>query len=114
MLLGEKHFSSNSVLGDKNHDQISKIMAPHAAHIITVTPPNNERALNATDLAAEVSKYHSMVSCASSLEEALEMAYLLSDPESVIVAFGSLSFLGEIKTLVEGRLVYLRKKETRI
>ena len=102
------------VLADKNYEAIAKIMSPHAAHVITVTPPNNQRALPAQELASCVSKYHSMVSVADSLTEALEMAYLLADKESVILTFGSLSFLGEIRQLVESRGTILKKKETKI
>ena len=46
-------------------------------------------------------KYHQRVSAADSLEEAVEMAYLLADKQSVIIAFGSLSFLGKIKEIVK-------------
>ncbi len=99
------------VLGDKNYPAIAEIMGPHAAHIITVTPPDNPRALPAQELADTVSRYNRMVSVAGSLEEALEMAYLLADKDSVILAFGSLSFLGEIRRLVDSKSVYLKKKQ---
>lgn len=102
------------VFADKDYDTISKIMAPHAAHVITITPPNNARALPAEELAVTVSKYQPMVSAASSITEALEMAYLLADNDSVIISFGSLSFLGEISRLVAERGTTLRRKETRI
>lgn len=101
------------MFADKDVDKVCEIMAHHAAHIITVTPPN-PRALPATELAAVVNKYHKMVSASSSLMEALEMAYLLAEKDSVIIAFGSLSFLGEIRSLVDSRGMNLRKKETRI
>lgn len=102
------------VLADKNYDAISKIMAPYASHIITVTPPDNPRALPAADLAANVSKYNSMVTTASSVTEALEMAYLLASDDAAIIAFGSLSYLGEIVRQVECRGKTLRKRETKI
>lgn len=102
------------VLADKNYEEIAKIMSHHAAHIITVTPPNNARALPATELANTLTKYHSMVSAASSIIEALEMAYLLADEESAIVAFGSLSFLGELSVQASSRSIVLRKKGTKI
>jgi len=102
------------VLADKDYDKICSIMAPHAAHVITLTPPDNPRALSATDLANTMSKYNSMVTAAGSITEALEIAYLIADPDSVIVAFGSLSYLGELRRMVECKGVLLRKKETRI
>lgn len=102
------------VLADKNYEEICRIMAPHAAHVITVTPPNNPRALSAQELAQTMSKYNSMVTCAGSVTEALEIAYLIADSDSIILAFGSLSYLGELKKQVELKAVNLRKKETRI
>ena len=44
-------------------------------------------------------------------DEALEMAYLLADKDSVIIAFGSLSFLGSIRSLVDSRGTALKKKQ---
>ena len=102
------------VLADKNYDAVVKYMAPHGAHVITITPPDNPRALPALTLAETVKKYNNMVSVAGSITEALEMAYLLADDQSVIIAFGSLSFLGEMRRQVESRGVVLRKKETKI
>ncbi len=98
------------VLGDKNYPAIAEYMAPHAAHVITLTP-DNPRALPAQELAETVKKYNDMVSVATSPDEALEMAYLLADKDSVIIAFGSLSFLGSIRNLVDSRGAALKKKQ---
>ena len=38
-----------------------------------------------------------------SLQDAVEVAYKKAKPEDVIIAFGSLSFLGEISELVKKR-----------
>lgn len=40
---------------------------------------------------------------ADSLEEAVEMAYLLAKPEDVILCFGSLSYLGRMTDIVKRR-----------
>lgn len=98
------------VLGDKNYPAIAEYMAPHAAHVITLTP-DNPRALPAQELAETVKKYNEMVSVATSPDEALEMAYLLADKDSVIIAFGSLTFLGTVRSLVDSRGAALRKKQ---
>ena len=102
------------VLADKNYPAISQIMAPYATNIITVTPPDNPRALSAVQLAETVRKYNENVSSADSLEEALEMAYLLANKDSVIIVFGSLSFLGEMKSIVEAKESYLVKKQMKV
>ena len=76
-----------------------------AEQIITVTPPVCERALHAYELAQAVSAYHDSVTVADSVQEAVEIAYLLAgqDKETVIIAFGSLSYLGELIHIVEHR-----------
>lgn len=102
------------VLGDKNYPAIAQVMAPHASQIITVAPPDNPRALPAVQLAETVKKYNENVSTATSVEEALEMAYLLSDKDSVILAFGSLSFLGRLRKAADSRSAYLIKKQMKI
>ena len=44
-----------------------------------------------------------MVTVADSVEEAVELAYLLADKETVIIAFGSLAYLGDCIYTVEHR-----------
>ena len=41
------------------------------------------------------------MTAADSLEEAVEMSYLLADKDSVILAFGSLSYLGQIMDIID-------------
>ena len=43
------------------------------------------------------------MTAADSLEEAVEMARLLADADSVIVAFGSLSYLGKLSEIVSDK-----------
>lgn len=91
------------ILRDKEYDKIIRETYELAEHIITVTPPGNPRAMQAYELAKEVRRYHAGVTAADSLEEAVELSYLLSDKESVIIAFGSLSYLGELTGIIENR-----------
>ncbi|MDE7197483.1 MAG: bifunctional folylpolyglutamate synthase/dihydrofolate synthase, partial [Lachnospiraceae bacterium] len=76
-----------------------------ASHIITVTPPAGDRALPALDLAQTAREYHSAVTAADCVQEAVEIAYLLTgkDKDAVIIAFGSLSYLGELMDIVAHR-----------
>ena len=87
------------MLKDKEYEKVAEITYPYADQIITVTPPENKRALSAMDLAAAVSAYHPRVTTAGSVEEAVEMAYLLAGKEDVILCFGSLSFLGRVRDI---------------
>lgn len=91
------------VLKDKEVEKIVQNTFRYAEHIITVASPGNPRALPAYDLAQVVSEYHSSVTVADSVEEAVEIAYLLADRDGVIIAFGSLSYLGRLTEVVKIR-----------
>ena len=84
------------VLRDKEYDKIIALTHKYADHIITVTSPGNPRSLSAYELAQEVAKVHPKVTAVDSLEEAVEMSHLLAGSEGVIIAFGSLSYLGRL------------------
>ena len=84
------------ILRDKEYEKVIAETYAYADQIITVTSPNNPRALHALDLAQTVREYHPNVTAAGSLEEAVEMAYLLAGKDDVIISFGSLSYLGEM------------------
>lgn len=91
------------VFRDKEYEKV--IAATHrlADQIITVAAPGNPRALPAYELAQAVAGYHPDVTAVDSLEEAVEMSYLLADKGDVIVAFGSLAFLGRLMDIVAAR-----------
>lgn len=93
------------VLADKEYDKIIRNTFFLAEHIITVTPPDNDRALGGYELAQTAREYHGSVTVADSLQEAVEMAYLLTgyDRKAVVIAFGSLSYLGRLIRIVEHR-----------
>ena len=91
------------VLQDKEYEKMIALTHSLADQIITVTPPENPRALPAYLLARELAGVRGKVTAADSLEEAVEMAYLLAGKEDVIVAFGSLSFMGRILKIAEHR-----------
>ncbi len=89
------------VLKDKEYEKVVELTHAFADQILTVTPPDNPRALGAYELAACVAKSHPAVTAADSLEEAVEMSYLLAGKDDVILAFGSLSYLGRLMKIVE-------------
>lgn len=91
------------ILKDKEYEKIIAQTVSYAKQIITVTAPDHKRAMPAYELAGIIKEYHSSVTAADSLEEAVEMSYLLAGQDSVILAFGSLSFLGQLMTMVENR-----------
>lgn len=101
------------VLRDKEYGTMIERMAPLAEQLIAITPPENPRALSAYELAQEIRKVNEHVTAADSLEEAVEMAYLLTPPEGVIVAFGSLSYLGRLEQVIRDREKRMGAKKAR-
>lgn len=91
------------VLADKEYDIVIQKTVPYAAEIITVMTPDNPRALPAEELKKAVAVCNPHVQAADSLMEAVEKAYELAGKEDVILAFGSLSYLGELIRDVQQR-----------
>ena len=89
------------ILKDKEYDKVIALTEKYADQIITVTPPENPRAMHAYELAKEIALVHPNVTAVDSLEEAVEMSYLLAGKDDVIIAFGSLSYLGRLINIVE-------------
>ncbi|NLZ80294.1 MAG: bifunctional folylpolyglutamate synthase/dihydrofolate synthase [Clostridiales bacterium] len=89
------------VLADKEYDKIIEQMVLLAEKIITITP-NNIRALPAYELVEHIKPYNKNVESAATLELAVrKILSLATEDEDVIVAFGSLSYLGELVEIVE-------------
>ncbi len=91
------------ILRDKEYEKIIDLTHGYADQILTVATPNQARTLSSYELATEVAKVHQNVTAVDSLEEAVEMAYLLAGKEDVIIAFGSLSFTGKLMNILEKR-----------
>lgn len=84
------------VLKDKDYEKIADIMFQKEDPVITVTP-DHARALNGGILMDVLRHKGCCARCAISVEEALDLAYDVCGPEDMILAFGSLSYLGELK-----------------
>lgn len=91
------------VFRDKEYEQVIAETCDLAEQVITVAKKGSSRALEALELAKAVSAVNPMVTAADSVEEAVELAFLLADKETVILAFGSLSYLGDCMKAVEHR-----------
>ncbi len=91
------------ILRDKDYEKIINLTHGYADQILTVATPNQARTMSAYELATQVAKVHQNVTAVDSLEEAVEMAYLLAGKEDVIIAFGSLSFTGKLMNILEER-----------
>lgn len=90
------------MLRDKEQDKVIRQCAPYAWQILTV-PTKGARGTSSYELAMEVRRYHDNVTALDSVQEAVELSFLLADKDAVIIAFGSLSYLGELIETVESR-----------
>lgn len=90
----EKKVFIMGVLADKNYERECESICGMAETVITITP-DNPRALNGKILMETVKKYNNNVFYVKTIKEALEKAVSLK--ADMIVAFGSLSYLGKFK-----------------
>lgn len=89
------------VLADKEHEKMLRCMLPLAEKVFTITP-HNPRAMAGEDLAKEARKYHKDVTFVPKIEEAVELALKAAEKEKgMVLAFGSLSYLGEVKNALK-------------
>lgn len=88
---------------DKDYDKVLEIMCPFACRIFTIQTPDNPRALPAVELAKAASRWHRDVEAEASIEDAVEKAFGAAGEDGVILAFGSLSFIGELTRIVKNR-----------
>ena len=91
------------VFADKEYNLVLEKTAHFAEKIYTIETPDNPRALPAEELAKAARVYNSSAESTKSIKEAVEKAfhYADGDKDSVILAFGSLSFIGELTRAVE-------------
>lgn len=96
------------VLKDKEHEKMMEIIAPMANKIYTITP-QNVRGMNGTELAEEIRKWNANVVSCDSIEQAVMLAMDEGKKTGIVtVAFGSLSYLGELKKCHDN---YVEKQE---
>ena len=81
-----------------------QIMLPYEYKVYTVTP-DNPRALSGEALCREAKRYHGSVTHTASVAKAVQLALSEAAEASgtMILAFGSLSWLGEMKKEMENR-----------
>ncbi len=87
------------IFADKDYRRVVELTAPLADQIITLTP-DHSRALSSEALAFEAQKYCPAVHDAKTVRQAIACAYDAAGEEDIILAFGSLSFLGELKEVI--------------
>ncbi|WP_455503188.1 bifunctional folylpolyglutamate synthase/dihydrofolate synthase [Blautia sp.] len=100
---GKKLIYIMGVFADKEYNLVLEKTAHFAEKIYTIETPDNPRALPAEELAKAARVYNSSAESTKSIKEAVEKVfhYADGDKDSVILAFGSLSFIGELTRAVE-------------
>ena len=92
------------VFKDKEYKKITSILCPLAESVYTIDLPNRERTLPAERLAEAVKEHCRKVKAEKSMEDAVADAMEEagnSQEETLILACGSLSYLGEIFQIVK-------------
>ena len=89
------------VFRDKEYGKIAEIMGPLADKIYTVELPDQSRTLGADELKQALLPYCVEVEEASGIEEAVREACASAKKDDVVLAFGSLSYLGQVMELAE-------------
>ena len=89
------------VFKDKDYNAITRIMCPLASSVYTVDLPDRGRGLPAPELARAVRPYcphvRAYTGSETSVRRAVTSALQEAGPEDVILAFGSLSYLHQVK-----------------
>ena len=91
------------VLADKEYGKMLLHMLPLAEKVYTITP-DNPRALPGELLCKEAEKHHDHVQFASNPDKAMKLAWKdvrESTEDTMVLAFGSLSYLGAMKQAME-------------
>ena len=88
------------VLRDKEYQTMLKETLPLADEVMTITTPT-VRGFDGRELLKEVKKYKENAIYVESIDKAVKRALTLAGKEDIIIAFGSLTFLGEVKKAIE-------------
>ena len=84
------------MLRDKECEKVASLLTADGEMVFTVATPNRARSLTALELADIVKKYNPGVTACDSIEDALEFATGIYENGYIIVATGSLSYMGQL------------------
>lgn len=98
---GRRLFLIMGVFQDKEYRRIAEMMAPLAECMYTVDLPDQNRTLPAEELKQVLTQYcPGEVYAAKEADHAVQLALQKAEKQDVILAFGSLSYLGKVKEAV--------------
>ncbi|MBP5493976.1 MAG: hypothetical protein J6X97_02700 [Lachnospiraceae bacterium] len=88
---------------DKAFENVIEKYASKAKAIVTVTPKDKARALEAFELGKIIKDFNENVTAADSYFEALEIAKIFAEKKDVILIFGSLSFMSDFRSIINNK-----------
>ena len=97
---GRKVVSIAGVLADKDYEEMFRPILPYVHQFVCITPPC-PRKLEADKLAGYLGEQGARAVACDSIREGIELALKEAGREGVVLCFGSLYSIGEIKTVFE-------------
>jgi len=101
------------VFRDKEYEKLAKIMGPLAKSVHTIGLPDADRTLPAGRLAEIMKEYcpsDTAIRPEETIENAVDNAIAEASQEDVILAFGSLSYLGRVMEATSACAAGLQKR----
>lgn len=86
-----------------DYEGIVKESALMAQHIITITLPDIQNAVPGLELAEEYRKLNPNITNISSMEEAVEIAGIFAEKNTVIAVFGTTAIIDKLKRVLQGK-----------
>ena len=84
------------VLADKEYEKMMRLVLPYVSKTAVITP-ENPRALESSKLASIAQKYCPDVLDAGNINDGIAWAKAEAQEDDVVIIFGSLSFMDEMK-----------------
>jgi len=98
-LPGRRIIALTGVLADKDYGEMFRPLLPHIAHFVCITP-DNPRKLPAAELAAHLQAVGATATACATVPEAVALAKELAGKDGVVLSFGSLYAIGDIKNAI--------------
>ena len=98
-LMGRPLTVLTGVLADKDYHCMYKNVAPYVSKFITVTP-DSPRAMSAQDLKTYLSQFGKPITPCDTVRAGVDLAIREAGTEGVVLAYGSLYMVGEIRSAV--------------
>ncbi len=91
------------VLADKDYHCMYNKVAQYASEFVTVTP-DSPRAMSAEDLKTYLSQFGKPITACTSVKEGVDLAIAKAGKDGVVLAYGSLYMVGDIRSSVKASL----------